>query len=320
MSLKSLEVAVTGSVAFDHIMNFPGQFQDHILADKLHILNVSFLVQDLKRLKGGCAANIGYACALHGLKPRLLAAVGSDFEEYRVWLEEHGVDTRPARIFNEFLTASCFITTDSKNNQITGFYPGAMARAAECTVASLGGSKPALVTISPNAPDAMKKLPGECRRLGVPFLYDPGQQTIALSGAELKDGIDGAKAVVMNDYEAAMVSEKTGRSTQDLLELAEAVVVTLGEKGSRIHVRGGQVFDIPVAKAKSVVDPTGCGDAYRGGLVRGIVSGLDWATAGQLGSLTGTYCVEAKGPTGYAFTPDEFAARFEKSFGRLAPV
>lgn len=316
--MRSRDVAVTGSVAYDHIMNFPGKFQDHILADKLHILNVSFLVQDLKRLRGGCAANIAYSCALHGLKPLLVAAAGSDFGEYRVWLEEHGVDTRGVRIFDDFLTASCFITTDASNNQITGFYPGAMARAAECTVAG-AGAKPALVTISPNDPEAMRRYPSECRRLGVPFLYDPGQQTIALTGKELEDGIDGARAVVMNDYEAAMVSEKTGRSIADLLELAEAVVVTLGEKGSRIHARGKDPVEIPAARAKTVLDPTGCGDAYRGGLVRGIVDGLDWATAGQLGSLTGTYCVEAKGPTGYAFTPDEFAERFERSFGRRFP-
>jgi adenosine kinase len=317
--LRSRDIAVTGSVAYDHIMNFPGKFKDHILADKLHILNVSFLVQDLKRLKGGCAANIAYACALHGLKPRLVAAVGSDFDEYRVWLEEHGVDTKPARVFAEYLTASCFITTDGDNNQITGFYPGAMARATECTISSLPGARPALVTISPNAPDAMKALPSECRRLGVPFVYDPGQQTIALSGHDLTDGIDGATAVVMNDYEAAMVSEKTGRSIHDLLELAECVVVTLGEKGSRLHVRGGDVFDVPPVKAREVLDPTGCGDAYRGGLVRGIAQGLGWATAGQLGSLTGTYCVEHRGPTGYSFTPGEFAERFEKAFGKRCP-
>jgi adenosine kinase len=311
---------VTGSVAYDHIMNFPGKFQDHILADKLHILNVSFLVQDLKKLKGGCAANIAYACALHGLTPRLVAAVGPDFEEYRVWLEEHGVDTRGTRVFSDHLTASCFITTDASNNQITGFYPGAMAQARDCTVGALPGPKPSLATISPNDPEAMRRYPAECRRLGIPFVYDPGQQTIALSGKELEDGIDGAKAVVMNDYEAAMVTEKTGRSIADLLELAEAVVVTLGEKGSRIEARGKAPVEIPGVRARAVVDPTGCGDAYRGGLARGIVQGLDWATAGQLGSLTGTYCVEAKGPTGYSFRLDEFAERFEKAFGRRCPV
>ncbi len=317
--MKSREVAVTGSVAYDHIMNFPGKFQDHILADKLHILNVSFLVQDLKRLKGGCAANIAYACALHGLAPRLVAATGSDFDEYKVWLEEHGIDTRGVRVFSELLTASCFITTDAQNNQITGFYPGAMARASECAISSLPGSKPALATISPNDPEAMRRYPSECRRLGVPFVYDPGQQCIALSGKDLLDGIDGAAAVVMNDYEAAMVSEKTGRSIDDLLELAQAIVVTLGEKGSRIHLRKKETVEVPVARARTVVDPTGCGDAFRGGLVRGMVMGLDWATAGQLGSLTGTYCVEAKGPTGYSFTPGEFAERFEQAFGRKCP-
>ncbi len=317
--MPNLDVAVTGSVAFDHIMNFHGKFQDHILPDKLHILNVSFLVQGLKKLRGGCAANIAYSCALHGLKPRLVAAVGPDWGEYRVWLEEHGVDTRGCRAFDDYLTASCFITTDEKNNQITGFYPGAMAKAAEVTIAGAGG-KPALATISPNDPEAMRRYPNECRKLGIPFLYDPGQQTIALSAKELEDGLRGARCVVMNDYEAAMVSEKTGRSVEDMLELAEAVVVTLGEKGSRIHSRGQNPVEVPVARPRELVDPTGCGDAYRGGLVRGITKGLSWNEAGLLGALTGTYCIEAHGPTGYGFTPDEFAERFEKTFGRRCPA
>jgi adenosine kinase len=318
--LKTRDVAVTGSVAYDHIMIFPGQFKDHILPDKLHILNVSFLVDGLKRLRGGCAANIAYACALHDMKPRLVASVGSDFGDYRTWLEERGVDTRSALVVDDLLTASCFITTDSQNNQITGFYPGAMARARDVSIRSLPGAKPALVTISPNDPEAMKRYPRECRELGVPFLFDPGQNTIALDARALEDGLKGARAVVMNDYECAMVSEKTGRSVADMLELAEAVIVTLGEKGSRIHARGKAPVEVPAAKPSKIVDPTGCGDAYRGGLVRGIVSGYDWQTCGLLGALTGTYCLEAMGTMGYSFTPEAFAARFEQSFGRACPA
>src|SRR5579871_5861502 len=221
------EVAVTGSIAYDYIMTFPGQFRDHILPDKLHVLNVSFLVDGLKRLRGGCAANIAYSCALHGLKPRVVASAGSDFRDYKVWLEEQGVDTSAVRVHDDLLTASCFITTDKQNNQITGFFPGAMARAHDVGLKGLPGKKPALAIVAPNDPGAMKRYPEECRALGIPYLYDPGQQTIALSGKELESGIKGARAVVMNDYECAVVSEKTGRSPADMLELAEAVIVTL---------------------------------------------------------------------------------------------
>jgi adenosine kinase len=315
-----LEVGVTGSVAFDHIMNFPGSFKDHILPDKIHCLNVSFLVHNLTRIRGGCAANIAYAMALHGLRPRLVAAVGSDFADYRTWLEAHGVETAGARVFPDLLTASCFITTDKDNNQITGFYPGAMGRARELALEILPGKRPAFATISPNDPEAMTRYPAECRRLGIPFLFDPGQQVIALDGRQLEDGLRGAKVAVLNDYEWSVVSEKTGRTGRDVLELAEAVVVTLGADGSRIHARGEDAIHVKPVKPREVVDPTGCGDAYRGGLVRGILAGLDWKTCGQLGSLTGTFCIEAKGPTGYHFTRESFAARFESAFGAVAPA
>ena len=311
-------IAVTGSVAYDHIMNFPGRFKDHILADKLHILNVSFLVRDLQRLRGGCAANIAHACALHGMRPTLVAAVGSDFAEYRAWLEERGVDVSATMIHEDLLTASCFITTDGDNNQITGFYPGAMSRARDVNLASLGGDAPSIVTISPNDPDAMRAYPGECRELGLPFIYDPGQQVIALAGEALLDGIEGAKALVANDYELAIVQEKTGLGVPGLLERCEAVVVTLGEKGSVVHLRGGEQLDVPAVKVEQVQDPTGAGDAYRGGLVKGLVTGAGWETSARLGTLTAAYCVEAQGTSGYAFTREQFAERFERAFG-LAP-
>jgi adenosine kinase len=313
-------IAVTGSVAYDHIMNFPGQFKDHILADKLHVLNVSFLVQDLKRLRGGCAANIAYALKLHGLSPALVAAVGSDFEEYRCWLDEQGIDLTSTRIYGDVLTASCFITTDGQNNQITGFYPGAMGRAAEVSLSDLAGEKPILATISPNAPDAMKAYPQQCRDLGIPFLYDPGQQVIALSADELRDGLTGAKMVVANDYEQAVISDKTGLDPAGLLELCETLVVTLGEKGSRIYPRGEDPVDVPVAPVKGVVDPTGAGDAYRGGLVKGLVSGADWETCGRLGALTASYCVEVRGTSNYSFDKASFGQRFEEAFGLSVSV
>ncbi|MGE0712905.1 MAG: carbohydrate kinase family protein [Planctomycetota bacterium] len=315
----SAQIAVTGSVAFDHIMNFPGRFKDHILADKLHILNVSFLVADLKKLRGGCAANIAYSCALMGLAPRLVAAVGHDFGSYGDWLSSQGVDLGGVLEVSDLFTASCFITTDQDNNQITGFYPGAMARAGEATIDALSGATPELAIVSPNEPGAMQAYPEECRRLGVPFIYDPGQQIPMLSAEALLDGLRGAKALVCNDYELALVQEKTERSLDELLELCEAIVVTLGEQGSRVHTREGQV-EVPAAPVGSVLDPTGAGDAFRGGLIKGITSGAGWEEACRLGSLVAAYCIEQQGTTAYTFGREEFAERFEAAYGLVPSV
>ena len=293
---------------------FPGQFKDHILPDKLHILNVSFLVGEFRRERGGCAANIAYSCALHGLVPRLVATVGSDFTPYSDWLEANNVDVGGVVRYDDVATASCFITTDIESNQITCFYPGAMARAKDATLAKCGGDGLALVTVSPNDPDAMRAYPKECRELGLDFLYDPGQQVIALSAEDLTDGIRGAKVLVCNDYELAIVRDKTQRSVAELLELCETVVVTLGKDGSRVHRRDGSEIAIPAAPVADVIDPTGCGDAFRGGLCKGLVTGADWETSTRLGSLTAAYCVENKGTTNYTFTPEAFAARFSDAF------
>ena len=310
----SATIAVTGSVAYDHIMNFPGKFKDHILPDKLHILNVSFLVSNLQKLRGGCAANIAHACTLLGLDAKLVAAVGSDFGGYRTWLEELGIDLTGVLEDPELLTASCFITTDGDNNQITGFYPGAMARAPEATIGRLS-STPDLAIVSPNDPDAMRAYPEECRQAGIPYIYDPGQQCLALSGEDLRAGAQGSRAVVCNDYELALVQDKTGASVEELLEWSEAVVVTLGEKGSRIHLRDEEPLLVPAAHVENVVDPTGAGDAFRGGLVKGLVSEAGWENAARLGALTAAFCVEQQGTSAYSFTMDAFNARFESAFG-----
>lgn len=312
------DVAVTGSVAYDHIMNFPGRFKEHILPDKLHILNVSFLVDGLKRLRGGCAANVGYALALHGIRPRLVAAVGSDFEEYRTWLEARGFCLAGTKVHQDVLTASCFITTDQDNNQITGFYPGAMGRARDCKIGALPGAKPAFAVVSPNDPRAMVDHAEECRRLGVPFAFDPGQNAIALSGDDLKSGLDKARLVFVNDYELNILSEKTGLDVQEMLERCEAVVVTLGAQGSRIHARGEAPVEVPVAPVARVADPTGAGDAFRGGFIKGLLTGADWATCGRLGALTASYCVETHGTTSYAFDEAGFSRRFAEAFGMAA--
>jgi adenosine kinase len=229
------------------------------------------------------------------------------------------VDLAGTRVHDDLLTASCFITTDLDNNQITGFYPGAMGRAEQAKIGALPGGRPALAIVSPNDPGAMKAYPEECRRLGVPFLYDPGQQVIALDGPTLLEGVTGARALVVNDYELAIVQEKTGLALPGLLERCEAVVVTLGEHGSRIHPRGGDVVEVPIAPVPQVVDPTGAGDAYRGGLIKGMVSGADWETSGRLGALTASYCVESKGTSSYSFDRGAFAARYAQAFERTLP-
>jgi len=309
-----MRVGVTGSIAFDHIMSFDGEFKDHILPDKIHTLNVSFLVDGFEKRRGGCAPNIAYACALHGLPAGIIGSVGSDFAEYAAWLSERNVDVSGVTVHPDLVTASCFITTDRANNQITGFYPGAMARAIDVKLAELN-QRPEIIVVSPNDPGAMAAYPEQCRELGIPFLYDPGQQVIALDSDALRAGLQGAKLLVANDYELATVQKKLGTDVNGLLEFCELVVVTLGAQGSRIHNRGGDAIEIPVAKVKEAVDPTGCGDAYRGGFLHGLLNGASLEVAGRIGSLTAGYCVEVKGTSEYRFDAEGFGQRYEESFG-----
>ena len=306
-------IVVTGSVAFDHIMDFPGRFKEHILPDKVHMLSVSFLVDNLKKVRGGCAANIAYNLALLGERPKMVATVGDDFAEYRAWLEEQGVDTSGTRVIEGDFTASCFITTDLDDNQITGFYTGAMKAAGSVSLLDMLADGDAVI-ISPNDPGAMVNYPKECRERGAAWVYDPGQQIVRLSGEELLDGVSGARCVIGNDYEMAMIQEKTGRDAEALLELSETVVVTRGEQGSTIMTRDGQV-DVPAAKARRVLDPTGAGDAYRAGLLRGLVRGNAPEQYGRVAALAAVYAVEEYGTQAHAYTPAEFAERYRDAFG-----
>jgi adenosine kinase len=306
-------IVVTGSVAFDHIMDFPGRFKEHILPDKVHMLSVSFLVDNLKKVRGGCAANIAYNLALLGERPKMVATVGDDFAEYRAWLEERGVDTSGTRVIEGDFTASCFITTDLDDNQITGFYTGAMKAAGSVSLLDMLAAGDAVI-ISPNDPGAMVNYPKECRERGAAWVYDPGQQIVRLSGEDLLDGVSGARCVIGNDYEMAMIQEKTGRDAEALLELSETVVVTRGEQGSTIMTRDGQV-DIPAAKARRVLDPTGAGDAYRAGLLRGLVRGNAPEQYGRVAALAAVYAVEEYGTQAHTYTPAEFAQRYRDAFG-----
>jgi adenosine kinase len=299
-------------------MVFPGHFEDHIIPDKIHILNVSFLVDSLDRMRGGVAGNIGYNLALLRQPCRIVATVGSDFDEYRRLLASLGVDTSGIVVVKDELTASAFITTDRADNQITGFYPGAMSKASDYGLTGFLEDAQ-LGIISPTAPDAMRRHAAELAEHGISYLYDPGQQIVALSPSALREGVEHAAILIGNDYEMAMISEKTGLSRDDLVRSCPAVVVTYGELGSRIFT-GTEEYDIPAVRARQVVDPTGAGDGYRAGLVTARLAGLPWDAAGRLGALAATWVVEVKGTQSHRYTLDEFSHRFVDAFPEYAHV
>jgi len=312
-----MKVVITGSVAYDYLMTFPGKFKDAILADQLDSLSLSFLVTSLIKRRGGIAPNIAYSLALLGEHPTIMATVGEDFAEYRRALEAVGVDTSAVKVVPNESTASFFVTTDQTLSQIASFYPGAMAHAAELSIADLS-PRPDLVFISPNDPAAMEKYVRECRALGVPYWYDPSQQIARVGGETLREGVDGAAALLVNEYEFALLQEKTGYSAADLLAKIPLVVVTRGAKGASIYAEG-QEYSIPVAPPTHVEDPTGAGDAFRGGLLKGYLHHLPWEISGRLGALSATYCLEASGTQGQRYTPDAFLKRFCEIFGHDVP-
>lgn len=314
-----MSVIVTGSLAFDYIMNFPGSFQDHILPDKIHVLSVSFLVNSLKRQRGGTAGNIAYNAALLGLTPRVIADAGADFASYRATLDECGVDTSAIRIDEDDTTASCFITTDQTNNQIMAFYPGAMRRSGERALADLTGADAELAIIAPDDPAAMRRYPRECRELGLPYIYDPGMQLPWLSREDLLDGLTGARVLIGNDHEMALIRERTGLDGAALRERAEIVITTLGAHGSEIDARG-EIWHIPAAPPREVVDPTGAGDAFRAGLMLGLTRDFPLELAGRLAAQAATYAVEMLGPQEHRYEPAGFARRFNESFSDVSPL
>lgn len=312
------EILVTGSVAFDQIMDFEGDFKDHILPDKLHTINLSFLVKEMKKQRGGCAANISYSLTLLGERPRILAAVGADSEEYRDWLRDQGVDLAGLKVFEDDVTACCFITTDRADNQITGFHPGAMGRAKELSVieeVGRGNPRPSYCIVAPDDPEAMVRHCREARQAGVPLIFDPSFQVIAMEGETLRESAKGAHAVILNDYEFAVFKDKTGLDDAGVLELAEMWVVTLGEKGSEITLAGGEKIEVPSAKPKAVVDPTGAGDAFRAGFLAGLVQGQELSVCGRMGSVASAYAIENYGTQQHHYSREEFTARYRENFG-----
>ncbi|HSF80201.1 MAG TPA: carbohydrate kinase family protein [Anaerolineales bacterium] len=308
-----MNVVLTGSVAYDYLMTFPGQFRDHILPEKLETLSLSFLVESMVRLRGGNAPNIAYTLAMLGERPRLFATVGEDFEEYRHWLDSKGVDTTWAQVVPGVFTASFFANTDRTNAQIASFYPGAMAFAANLSLKNLEGDLPDLVVISPNDPQAMVRYVDECLELGLPYFYDPSQQIVRLEKQSLRKGIEGAQALFVNEYEFALIQKLTGMTKADIHDRVKLLVVTLGEQGVSIS-GASEEFHIPVVPAERIADPTGVGDAFRGGFIKAYGHGMDWETCGRVGVLAATYCLENQGPQGHHYTPIEFVSRFRRHF------
>ncbi|MCC6625804.1 MAG: carbohydrate kinase family protein [Chloroflexi bacterium] len=308
-----MSILVTGSMAYDYIMDFPGHFSDHILPDKVHMLSVSFMVQGLKRNRGGVAGNVAHNLRLLEAPAGILGTIGHDAGEYRAWLTERGVDTRLLATIQDEFTASCFITTDRSNNQITGFYPGAMNVCGRFSLLDAPRDLLDLVIIAPNDPVAMTRYPGECRLLDVPYIYSPAQQTVVLSPADLVDGIRGARVVLANDYEYQMIENKTGLAPESMLDLCEIVIITMGEDGSLIRTRDEEVR-IPAAPARSVVDPTGAGDAYTAGIALGLLRGTPLPALGRLAALTAVYAVETYGTQNHSYTPSDFATRYRETF------
>jgi len=314
-----MNIVLTGSVAFDYLMTFPGYFRDHILPEKLDCLSLSFLVDSLVRQRGGIAPNIAYTLALLGERPRLVATVGEDFTEYRAWLESIGVDTSGARLIPGVFTASFFANTDRSNAQIASFYPGAMAYAAQISFYDLGGKRPDLVMISPNDPAAMVQYVTECQQLDIPYIYDPSQQLVRLEASHVLAGIEGARALFVNDYEFSLIGKMIGFTPERILQHAQFLVITCGEKGAKVYAEGKE-FLIPVVPAEKIADPTGVGDAFRGGFLTGYSHSWDWETCGRMGALAATYCLESHGSQGHTYTPAEFIARYRHHFddgGRL---
>ncbi len=307
-----MKIVITGSIAFDYLMSFPGKFTDAFVADKMEKISLSFLVDSLKRQRGGTAPNIAYTMALLGDRPTVMATAGQDFGEYRAWLEAQGVDTSAIIDIDGEFCASFFVNTDEAQNQIASFYTGAMAYAGQLTFAEYAPDAD-LTIITPNDPGAMRAYVRECKSIGLPYIYDPSQQTLRVTGEELREGLDGCTLLSLNEYEFSLVQEKTGLSEAEILGRAGGLVMTMGASGSRLVVGGRELF-IPPVPPRVLAEPTGAGDAYRAGLMRGMQLGVPWEMAGRMGALAAAYVLEQFGPQNHAFTRAEFVARYRQHF------
>ncbi len=311
-----MRIIVTGSLAYDYIMNFPGKFSDHILPDKVHMLTVSFLVDSMKKMRGGVAGNIAYTMALLGERPLVISAAGQDFGEYRKFMEFAGIDASGIKeVANEF-TASCFINTDMVNNQIVAFYPGAVGHAKEVSLQSMGLKKDDWVIISPTDPESMAKHTNECKALGAKYIFDPGKQVPRLDKKQILDGLDGASVLVGNDYEFGMMAKATDLTEAALIAKVPVTIMTRGGEGSQIYEKGVKTHEIPIAKVSAVVDPTGAGDAFIGAMALGLARGWSLGVAGRVASLAAAWTIETKGCQEHKYTRGEFARRYVENFGQ----
>ena len=302
---------ICGSLAFDTIMVFPGHFKNEILPDKVHMLNVSFTVPEMRREFGGCAGNIAYSLRLLGGQGMPMGTVGRDFRPYAEWLEKHDIDARYVRVIEDMYTAQAYITTDLDDNQITAFHPGAMGVSHVQPVPEEAFSVGA---VSPDGRDGMIEHSRQFVERGIPFLFDPGQGLPLFNGEELRSFIDAANWVAVNEYEAEMLSKRTGWTLEQICARVEALVVTRGAEGSTIYTEARR-WDVPSATPHALSDPTGCGDAYRAGLLFGLMNGFEWETIGRVASLMGAIKIERPGTQNHYFTPDEFRERFREEFG-----
>ncbi|HOC20212.1 MAG TPA: carbohydrate kinase family protein [Anaerolineae bacterium] len=308
-----MQIIVTGSIAFDYLMSFPGHFTDHLLMERVGKVSLSFLVDEMRRVRGGCAANIAYNLALLGERPAMMATAGQDFEDYRSWLEDHGVDTRLTRTIPDVFTASFFVNTDLDQNQIATFYTGAMAYARELSFHDLK-PRPDMVILSPNDPIAMDKYAVECKTLGIPYIYDPGQQVVRVGADSLCLGLEGADILILNDYEFELLKTRTGLTDAQIrAAVKQAVIITRGADGSEIW--SDRRVTVPVVPPQQIADPTGVGDAYRAGLLKGLALGLPWEVCGRIGALAATYTLECVGPQSQHYTLAEFKTRYQEHFG-----
>jgi len=307
-----LQILVTGSIAYDTIMVFPDRFKNHLLADQLHILNVCFLTPEMRREFGGTAGNICYNLRLLGTDPLLMATVGEDIDPYIARLERLGIGTQLLKRVPGQFTAQAFITTDLDDNQITAFHPGAMNDSHQNHISARPGAR--LAIVGPDGKLGMQQHARECAENGIPFVFDPGQGLPMFSGEELDELIALADYVAVNDYEGKLLKEKTGRTLEALSREVKALVVTLGGSGSIVHAAGKQ-YEIPSVKAEALVDPTGCGDAYRAGLLYGVVNGWDWPSTGRLGAVMGAIKIAHRGAQNHAPARDEIERRFRQGFG-----
>jgi adenosine kinase len=310
-----MEVLVSGSLAYDRIMDFPGRFSDHIMPDKIHMINVSFTVNGMSENFGGTAGNIAYSLALLGERPRILATIGYDYHRYFQWFEEHGLSTEDIRVIPEEATASAYITTDLADNQITGFNPGAMKQPSGFDFSKINPEE-CIAIVAPGNLQDMADYSRTYQELGIFSIFDPGQSLPAWAGEDLARCIRQSDMLVSNDYELALIKDKTGLSIEQLLEGVNTIITTKGEHGCEVLSRDGQSHTIPVIPTRNVVDPTGAGDAFRGGLIEGLIQGYPVERAAVMGTVCSHYVIQAYGTQKYSFTREELFDKLEQHFGR----